>query len=176
MEIWKPHHNFRFTECSNLGRIRTTYFKSRGIDKDPIRKSQISNSLYHMIIVTTNEGVIKNCLVHRLIAEVFVPNPHNLSDVHHKDENKSNNKAENLEWTCRQDHIVNHQGKKIIGFNRITKEVKEFKSQTLAAQYIGGNHQNISTSKNKGLAVKDWYFFTDYHLYQSFLESNPDLR
>jgi hypothetical protein len=36
--------------------------------------------------------------IHRLVAKAFLPNPHNLPQVHHKDENRSNNNLENLEW------------------------------------------------------------------------------
>ena len=36
--------------------------------------------------------------IHRLVAETFIPNPDNLPEVNHKDENKLNNEASNLEW------------------------------------------------------------------------------
>lgn len=39
--------------------------------------------------------------LHRIVAETFIPNPKNLMEINHKDENKENNKAENLEWCDR---------------------------------------------------------------------------
>lgn len=44
------------------------------------------------------KGKNKTLLIHRLVAENFIPNPNNYSCVNHIDENKSNNNVLNLEW------------------------------------------------------------------------------
>jgi hypothetical protein len=43
-------------------------------------------------------------LVHRIVAQTFIPNPKNLPQVHHKDGNKCNNSVDNLEWVSRKTH------------------------------------------------------------------------
>lgn len=50
--------------------------------------------------------------VHRLVAETFLPNKDNLSDVNHKDGNKCNNKLENLEW-CSRSYNIKHSYDKL---------------------------------------------------------------
>lgn len=46
-------------------------------------------------------------LIHRLVANAFIPNPHNLPQVNHKDENPTNNAASNLEW-CTAKYNMNY--------------------------------------------------------------------
>ena len=52
------------------------------------------------------DGYAKHYLVHRLVAEAFIPNPDNLATVNHKDENKVNNAVDNLEWMSNKDNIL----------------------------------------------------------------------
>lgn len=47
----------------------------------------------------------KNRSIHRLVAFAFVPNPLNLNEVHHIDNNKKNNKVENLKWVTRAENM-----------------------------------------------------------------------
>ena len=51
---------------------------------------------------------------HRFIADIFLPNPNNLTEINHIDEDKSNNCAENLEWSCRKDNMDHSIAKKYV--------------------------------------------------------------
>lgn len=59
----------------------------------------------------------KNHSIHRLVAEAFIPNPENLPEVNHKDENKVNNAADNLEW-CNKKYNINY------GNGAMTRNIK----------------------------------------------------
>lgn len=56
----------------------------------------------------SKEGEQKFFLIHRLVAEAFLPNPENFPIVNHKDGNPSNNNVSNLEW-CSQEYNANYQ-------------------------------------------------------------------
>lgn len=63
-----------------------------------------SNRGYLRISLCKNQ-TIKSVHLHRLVAEAFIPNPDNLSDVDHIDGNKLNNNVENLQWLSRENNI-----------------------------------------------------------------------
>lgn len=57
--------------------------------------------MYYGVVLCRNK-VNKQAYVHRLVAEAFIPNPDNLPEVNHIDENKLNNCVDNLEWCNHQ--------------------------------------------------------------------------
>lgn len=67
----------------------------------------VPNYLGYMITSLSCCGKNKIQTIHRLVAKAFIPNPNNLPEVNHKDENKSNNRADNLEW-CNRSYNVNY--------------------------------------------------------------------
>jgi hypothetical protein len=76
------------------GLVYTTRKNSGGSVTSPrLLKGTIDNAGY--VVYSFTEGKRKG---HRLVAETFIPNPYNLPQVNHIDENKSNNRVENLEW------------------------------------------------------------------------------
>lgn len=73
---------------------------------EPKEICRYENSKNHYIYVQLwKDGRYKNIRLHRLVAENFIENKLSLSDVNHKDGNRSNNNVENLEWCTRSYNI-----------------------------------------------------------------------
>ena len=92
--MWKPIRNFPNYEVSSNGEVRSTNYNHTGVCK--ILKPSISSNGYYGVILV-KEGRRFYRAVHRLVAEAFLPNTNNLPYINHRDENKLNNKASNLE-------------------------------------------------------------------------------
>ena len=65
-------------------------------------KPWIANGYYQVTL--SKNGEKKKHKIHRLVAIIYIPNPDNLRDVNHKDENKLNNCLDNLEWLSHKDN------------------------------------------------------------------------
>ncbi len=83
------------------------------------------NGGYAKVIIKVN-GVSHNKLVHRLVAQAFIPNPENKPQVNHKDGDKSNNNVFNLEWcTASENNIHAHKMGLIVITENCIKNQKE---------------------------------------------------
>lgn len=88
-EIYKTIDGYDY-EVSNVGQIRN-------VRTGRILKQKIDRFGYCQVCLY-KDGVPKWVKVHRLVALAFIPNPKNLPEVNHKDECKTNNRLDNLEW------------------------------------------------------------------------------
>lgn len=95
MIIWKPIPNYEdLYEISNNGDVRPIHPRYK---EKNILKQSIGSKGYKLVTLCRN-GQQKSFNVHRLVANVFIPNPDNLPCVNHKNENKLDNNVSNLEW------------------------------------------------------------------------------
>ena len=66
-------------------------------------KTRLNKDGYLLATFGNNKRTTK--LVHRIVAELFIPNPNNLPEVNHKDCNRANANVDNLEWISREDNV-----------------------------------------------------------------------
>lgn len=75
--------------------------------KNKILKPSITNNGYLTVELFNETRSSKRLLIHRIVAETFIPNPQRFKQVNHKDENKRNNNVNNLEW-CSAKYNMNY--------------------------------------------------------------------
>ena len=109
-EYWKPVVGYEgLYEVSNWGRVKSAkrLVKSprgyRTVCERILKPTKDSHG--YLCVSLHKEGKMKFVKIHRLVAEAFLDNPYNLSEVNHKDENKQNNIVTNLEWISHIDNI-----------------------------------------------------------------------
>lgn len=82
-------------QVSNLGNVRSVNYRNTGVCKKISMKLNC-NGYFEVTLCKNNQS--KWFKVHRLVAMTFLPNPNGLPCVNHKDENRTNNNVDNLEW------------------------------------------------------------------------------
>lgn len=78
------------------------YHQQKGVEHNMKWHKSYTNNGYYARVRLSDNGTGRWYLVHRLVADAFLPNPDNLPQVNHKDENKLNNNVNNLEWCTRK--------------------------------------------------------------------------
>lgn len=160
-EVWKdiPGYESRY-QASTLGRIRSVdriVYKSNNTSelyRGKVLKLFSSTGGYLYVTIADKVNHFTPKRVHRLIALTFIPNPNNLPEINHIDENKTNNCVNNLEWCSRKynhhyGHGIENAAKGRRNSPNLSKEVNQydldgnylrsFPSAAEAARYLGLN-------------------------------------
>lgn len=159
-EEWRPVRGFEGCyEVSNMGNLRSLdrirragnghrKYSGRQLKQRTFRNGYLGQHL------SNGKGLKKNVLIHRIVVEAFIPNPCHLPEVNHIDENRANNRVENLEWVTRTQN-VNHGGyqiRKAVAQGRAVEAVSSgivvarFISEGIAAKMVGGSQSGISAA------------------------------
>lgn len=161
-EVWRDVKDYEgLYQVSNLGRVI-------GLKSGKIIKPSLVNG-YHRISLC-KQNIVKNVLIHRLVAEAFVFNPDNKPYVDHINTNRTDNRVFNLHWVSKKEnnnnpltkkkyseiHIgsknkqygnigkFNHRSKSVLQYDLNDNFIKEWECCMDIQRELGVNHCNIS--------------------------------
>jgi len=163
MEIWKHIKGYEdIYQISNLGRVkRISNFKYCNTKylNDYYLSFKDNGKGYYRVALSLN-GKRKLIMLHRLIADSFIPNPKNLKVVNHIDSNKKNNDISNLEW-CTQSDNCNHFNKENPLKGSKTRKTKGYvyckRDNTFYSRIgIDGKTINLGAFKTKEQAIEKY--------------------
>lgn len=126
--MWKEIPGYPLYLVSDAGEIYS-------IRKDRILKPSVSKFGYARVTLYRGDEKHK-IMVHRLVASAFLDNPDFLEQVNHKNENKLDNRVENLEW-CSCSYNINYGNRN----ETVSKKLKEHKMKTVARSVLQINPQ-----------------------------------
>lgn len=163
-EFWKDIEDYEgYYQVSDLGNVKS-------IRRNKILKPSNQGQGY-LQVVLCKSGKNKHCRVHRLVAQAFIDNPYNLSDVNHRNENKSDNNVNNLEWITNKDN--NNYGTRnerlsipIVQLNKEGSLITKWKSGMEVEREKGISRANISKcckGQSQTSGGFKWMFEKDYY-------------
>jgi hypothetical protein len=171
-EIWKDITDYEgYFQVSNFGNFRSLdriiKYKQNGIRLYPgkLLKVEICLDGYRRIVLM-KEAIKTRYMCHRLVAQMFIPNPDSKPFVNHLNGNKSDNRVCNLEWCTQSEnelHSVNFLGKCMKG-KTFPKKIKcittnvEYNSMSEVIRFLG-NHSCIEGLKKSIEADRDYHNF-----------------
>lgn len=155
-QVWKDIQGFEgLYEVSNFGNVRSLKY-----GKIKYLKPADDGNGYYFVNLSKN-GIVKNFKIHRLVANAFIPNPNNLPQINHKDEDKTNNKANNLEWCNNQYNTRYSNSKQVMGISENGR-----KTILLGAvndgNLLGFSNGNISAAANGKFNKKGNHKYKDF--------------
>lgn len=153
VEVWRDIEDYVGSyQISNFGRVRSLErienCRGRGkrLNKGRFLK-QFNGKDKYKFVSLCKYGKTKQCSVHRLVAQAFIPNPDNLPCINHKDENKSNNSVNNLEWCTIA--YNNNYGTAIQ--RRVEKQSKPVLQYTLNGEFVNEYPSVMETARQTGI-------------------------
>lgn len=164
--LYKVSNYGRVMSCDRVDKMGRTW-------KGKVLKLQQGNNGYICVGLSKN-GKTKTFSVHRLVATMFIPNPENYPMVNHRDECKTNNCLENLEWCTREYNntygtVIERQSEKMKGKkNPSAKKVICLETKQVfgcikdAGEWCHGNVYKCCQDKRKTAGGYHWQYYEDY--------------
>ena len=133
-EEWVPVPDYENYHVSNFGRTKSFYNDQVKILKPALNRQYLFVYLY-------KDGKGQNFRVHRLVAQLFVPNPSNKPQVNHIDGNKLNNHVSNLEWVTNSENMRHAVD---TGLQKVGEDCPDAKLTVEQVLYIRANPESLT--------------------------------
>lgn len=154
-ENWKPVEGYENYEVSDFGRVRSLNYRHTGETKI-LRPGRDKDGYLQVDLCKDRKK--KTFKVHRLVAVAFVPNMFGLNEVNHINEDKTDNREENLMWCDVKENcnwasrnqrigVANTNGKTskpVLQFSKSGEFIQEWPSASEVERVLGFNNGNIS--------------------------------
>lgn len=176
-EVWKDVKGYEgIYQVSNLGNVyslprisKQGHFLKGKMLSIHIKRNKPRRATHcsprRVVSLSTDTGLVKQYLVYRLVAEAFIPNPNNLPEINHIDENSLNDVVTNLEWCTRQynanygnciEKVQSQRRKKVLMFSIDGKLLKKFNSCKEAQEFLGVRCNISGACKGKYKIMKGY--------------------
>lgn len=156
LEQWMDIPNFEGVyQVSDKGNIKSLKRFEEGYLLSNVNKK---NGYFSIVLRSGNRK--RYTRVHRLVAEMFIPNPYGLPEVNHIDGNKQNNSVKNLEWVSRKEnaqHAILHNPNIVAGMNYYNTDVrpKPIQQFSLSGQLVGEYKNSRIASNSTGVCRRN---------------------
>ena len=138
---------YAITSCGKVWSYKSKKFLKPGVG---------SNGYLSVVLVKNGEKKSHN--IHRLVADAYLPNPNNLTEVDHIDNDKTHNYLNNLQWITHRDNVRKGRNKPILQFDLDGNLIREWDCASDVGKEARHNINKCLTGKTKSAYGYFWKF------------------
>ena len=118
---------------------------------------RVNNNGYLFVDLYKN-GKAKKFLIHRLVAQAYLPNPENLPEVDHIDNDKTHNYINNLQWITRKDNVRKSCNKPILQYDLDGNFIREWSCASDVGREVHGHICDCLKGRRKTAYGYKWIY------------------
>ena len=116
------------------------------------------NRYGYLYVNLSKNGKAKSYVIHRLVAEAYIPNPENLPQVDHIDNDKTHNYVNNLQWITNRDNNRKSKNKPILQYDLDGNFIREWECATDVGKEVQGNICHCLKGRQKSAYGYIWVY------------------